>query len=230
MTSPIFHAQSSVRHFGGQASDYMGIHDWMDGTKRAWCDARHRALRHSVEAIAELEQRIGYTLTNSDGSIVSVRTIAEQHCIEDMGGQLPTLNDWYSRIQTQSWMRVNHDLPVGQQAFVQAEKSVHKFAGCTDDYLPLHAWMDQSSHSIEGINYRAHRHHAWGIFELEEVFGTHIINEDGKTVPVRYIGEQHVIHDLGRVPSVSDWLGHIRAEMWMNRGAAFNETKAEVAA
>jgi hypothetical protein len=30
MTHPIFHAQSSVRRFGGKVEDYGAIHDWLD--------------------------------------------------------------------------------------------------------------------------------------------------------------------------------------------------------
>jgi hypothetical protein len=46
MTHPIFHAESSVRRFGGRVEDYQPIHDWLDATKETFCDFRHRALRH----------------------------------------------------------------------------------------------------------------------------------------------------------------------------------------
>lgn len=49
----------------------------------------------------------------------------------------------------------------------------------------------------------------------ERIFGTTITNFDGKQVPVRYIGEQHVKEDLGRIPSVQDWFSQILAERWM---------------
>jgi len=29
MTHTIFHAQSSVRHFGGKIEDYQWVHDWL---------------------------------------------------------------------------------------------------------------------------------------------------------------------------------------------------------
>jgi hypothetical protein len=46
MTHSIFHAQSSVRRFGGRIEDYFSIHAWIDGSKEMFCDFRHRALRH----------------------------------------------------------------------------------------------------------------------------------------------------------------------------------------
>jgi hypothetical protein len=39
----------------------------------------------------------------------------------------------------------------------------------------------------------------------------------GRQIPVRWIGEQHVLEDLGRIPSLSDWLRCIKPESWMNR-------------
>ncbi len=29
MTHPLFHAQSSVRRFGGKVEDYIGVHHWL---------------------------------------------------------------------------------------------------------------------------------------------------------------------------------------------------------
>jgi hypothetical protein len=41
---------------------------------------------------------------------------------------------------------------------------------------------------------------------------------------VRFVGEQHVLEDLGRIPTVHDWLGRIQPESWMlGRGRALAE-------
>ena len=34
-------------------------------------------------------------------------------------------------------------------------------------------------------------------------------------VPVRYVGEQHVKEDLGRIPTAQDWLMQIKPQRWM---------------
>jgi hypothetical protein len=34
-------------------------------------------------------------------------------------------------------------------------------------------------------------------------------------VPVRYVGEQHVKEDLGRIPTAQDWLLQITPQRWM---------------
>lgn len=69
------------------------------------------------------------------------------------------------------------------------------------------------------FKHRALRHHSAGIFEAEAIFGTVITNSDGKVVPVRFIGEQHVREDCGGIiPSVSDWLRGIEVKRWMSVG------------
>ena len=49
----------------------------------------------------------------------------------------------------------------------------------------------------------------------EKIFGTTITNADGRVVPVRYIGEQHVKEDLGKIPTLADWLLNIQPQGWM---------------
>jgi hypothetical protein len=44
----------------------------------------------------------------------------------------------------------------------------------------------------------------------ERIFGGAITNSEGKQVPVRYVGEQHVREDLGRIPTAQDWLSQIK--------------------
>ena len=39
----------------------------------------------------------------------------------------------------------------------------------------------------------------------------------GRVVPVRLIGEQHVVEDLGFIPSFADWVRCIRPQPWMGR-------------
>lgn len=98
-----------------------------------------------------------------------------------------------------------------------AESSARLFGGKAADYLAIHAWFDATKESFADFRHRALRHHAEGIFECERVFGVHITNSDGKKVPVRYIGEQHVTEDCGRIPTVADWLSKIHPEPWMAR-------------
>jgi len=96
-----------------------------------------------------------------------------------------------------------------------AKSSARKFGGAPGDYLPIHKWFDESKAMIADVRHRALRHHAEGIFLAERIFGVAIRNSEGEDVPVRYIGEQHVREDLGRIPSFQDWAMGIRMQSWM---------------
>ena len=96
-----------------------------------------------------------------------------------------------------------------------AENSARKFGGKAEDYLAIHNWFDESKAFLADFRHRALRHHAEGIFLAERLFGTAIVNSYGNQVPVRYIGEQHVKEDLGRIPTAQDWLLQIRPKPWM---------------
>lgn len=95
-----------------------------------------------------------------------------------------------------------------------AQNSAKKFGGKPEDYLAIHGWFESKAFFAD-FRHRALRHHTEGIFLAERMFGVTIVNSDGKRIPVRYVGEQHVKEDLGRIPTVQDWLSQIRPERWM---------------
>lgn len=96
-----------------------------------------------------------------------------------------------------------------------ALSSVKKWGGSVEDYLPIHDWFDESKSHMADFRHRALRHHSEGIFMAEKIFGHTITNSDGREVMVRYIGEQHVQEDLGRIPTVADWFRQIEVQSWM---------------
>lgn len=100
-----------------------------------------------------------------------------------------------------------------------AQSSARKFGGKPDDYLAIHQFFDESKGYHADFRHRALRHHAEGIFLAERVFGVAITNSDGRQVPVRFIGEQHVKEDLGFIPSVSDWMRCMKPRPWMTSNA-----------
>ena len=81
--------------------------------------------------------------------------------------------------------------------FHHAERSARVFGGRPEDYLAIHDWFDESKAHLADLRHRALRHHSEGIFLCESIFGSTITNSDGRAVPVRLIGEQHVKDDLG---------------------------------
>ncbi len=127
MAHPYHHAVSSARKHGGQAQDYQAIHDWFDQTKAHLADVRHRAILHSSFGIFLCEQVFGPTLTNSDGKVVPVRLLGEQHVKEDMGGRIPSVQDWLGELPLRPWMSVGaRGLRVSQEEVLQAKNPRRK--------------------------------------------------------------------------------------------------------
>lgn len=118
---PQIHSENSVKRYGGQVSDYYMIHDWFDQTKAGWADIRHRAILHSSFGIYICEQVFGTTITNSDGKIISVRDIAEDHVAEDFGGKIPTIQEWLQDIPIKDWMTGK-----GQKAYQDRDIRLNK--------------------------------------------------------------------------------------------------------
>lgn len=95
--------------------------------------------------------------------------------------------------------------------------SVKKWGGTVEDYMPIHDWFDETKKLLADFRHRALRHHAEGIFLCEQVFGKTITLSTGRVIPVRWIGEQHVKEDLGRIPTAAEWLQCIKPAAWMGR-------------
>jgi hypothetical protein len=108
-----------------------------------------------------------------------------------------------------------------------AVSSARKFGGVPEDYQKIHDWFDDTKAAFADFRHRALKHHSLGIFWCEEKFGTTITNSDGKKVPVRWIGEQHVREDCGYIPSPQDWLVHLKPEKWMGRPPVKLEVELE---
>jgi hypothetical protein len=107
-------------------------------------------------------------------------------------------------------MRFNHGTSC--RTCTKQHTQIRRHAG---SYLAIHRWFDESKAFFPDFRHRALRHHAEGIFLAERISGVTVRNSDGAEVAVRYLGEQHVKEDLGRIPTVQDWLTRIRPESWM---------------
>lgn len=91
------------------------------------------------------------------------------------------------------------------------------FGGDYSDYLEIHEWFDESKAALGDYRHRALRHHTFGINECVKRFGSDLINSEGKRVSVRYVAEQHVLEDCGRLPTLEDWFKEIPPMGWMAR-------------
>ena len=98
---------------------------------------------------------------------------------------------------------------------IHARSSVRRYGGRPEDYLAIHEKMDSTKAAHAEVTHRCVFHSAFGIYLIEELFGRTLTNSDGKEVFVRDVAEQHVLEDLGFIPSLSDWLHEMPAQPWM---------------
>lgn len=93
--------------------------------------------------------------------------------------------------------------------------SVKKWGGVPEDYLFIHDLFDHTKAHVADMRHRMLLHNSWGIYLCEQVFGTKFENSEGKVVQVRDVAEQHVLDDLGTIPSLDRCLGSMTLETWM---------------
>lgn len=93
---------------------------------------------------------------------------------------------------------------------IHARNSARKHGGKPDDYIAIHEWFDQTKAHVADMRHRAVLHNSMGIYICAQVFGATRTNADGKTFDVRDIGEDHVIEDLGRIPSLHECLAGMK--------------------
>ena len=103
--TPLKHAESTARKWGGVWQDYVEIHNWFDATKTFTGDWTHRALRHSSFGVELAIERFGHVIMNSNGQSIPTKVLAEMHIQEDVGF-IPTVQDWLKPLKNhpEPWM------------------------------------------------------------------------------------------------------------------------------
>lgn len=92
--------------------------------------------------------------------------------------------------------------------------SARKFGGDPMDYMEIHEFFDQTKAHIPDVRHRAILHNSFGIYLCQQVFGHVFENSAGKKVSVRDVGEQHVLDDLGFIPTLPKCFESMPVEQW----------------
>lgn len=100
---PYLHGKIHAKKYGGVAEDYADIDDFIDSTKQAVPDVRHRAILHSAFGCFLVEKVFGRVRKNSSGKEYSPRDVAEDHILQDLGF-IPTLEHYLKNMAIQPWM------------------------------------------------------------------------------------------------------------------------------
>lgn len=98
--------------------------------------------------------------------------------------------------------------------FLHARGSVAKWGGKPEDYMHIHDFIDSSKMCMPDMRHRAALHNAFGCYLVERVFGHTLVNSEGREVSTRDVAEQHIIQDLGFLPSLEDFLDELPMSSW----------------
>lgn len=101
-------------------------------------------------------------------------------------------------------------------SYYHAVISAKKHGGKPEDYQKLHDFIDSSKATIADVRHRALLHSAFGIYLCEQLFGHTIKNSEDKNVPTRILAEEHILEDLGFIPTVEHWLAEMPLRKWMS--------------
>lgn len=94
--------------------------------------------------------------------------------------------------------------------------SVKKFGGDPDDYQEIHDFIDHTKAHFPDMRHRAMLHNSWGIYIVEQVFGINFARKsDLKLVSTRDVAEQHIIDDMGKIPTIQDYLQGMPLYDWL---------------
>jgi hypothetical protein len=209
---PYHHALASQRAYGGAVSDYLPLHNWFDASKSSLAFFTHRAIHHHREGIAEAVHLFGAAVVNAEGCAISVEALALQHLAEDMS-IIPTAADWLQCIEFPvAGITLPSTTPSADELSIASGRH---FQARPETLRPLHSWFLETANWFGDARHFAMRHHSFGIFEAERLFGVVLGQEDPCPVPTRMLAEWHVRTVLGRIPATADFLRRIKGQPWM---------------
>lgn len=91
-----------------------------------------------------------------------------------------------------------------------------KYGGIPEDYADIDDFIDSSKVSFPDVRHRAILHSSFGCYLVEQMFGRTRINSAGIEYSPRDIAEDHIIQDLGFIPTMEKYLNCMTIKPWMS--------------
>lgn len=247
MSKPWIHSISSAKRYGGVSEDYLSIHTLMDMSKGAVGDNRHRILTHQSAFVLEMIQRVIGEIfkRESDGKVMSTRDIAEQHCVEDYHGYIPTATDFLAHLPMKDWMSeglkgdtnnlVAHEtvnwlrwnvlrgssgvLQLIAQTHIPIMRGFHFSYEFTAKVHEIADVMDYGRRYHGDLRWRALSYHSWfTALVIPKIYPDPIQITTSISISGEEIANLYIISRLGFVPSAQEWMNDMPMIGWMNNG------------
>jgi hypothetical protein len=100
--------------------------------------------------------------------------------------------------------------------YIHSKIHAKKYGGRPEDYADIDDFIDSSKQTVADARHRAILHNTFGCYLVESVFGRTRINSDGREYSPRDVAEDHILQDLGFIPTVERYLNAMSIEPWMS--------------
>lgn len=99
--------------------------------------------------------------------------------------------------------------------FKHSRISAKQFGGVPEDYQDIHDFIDHTKQNLPDVRHRMLLHNSWGCFLVEKIFGVTRKNSQGFEYSPRDVAEQHVIDDLGFIPTLEKCFQNVPLDKWL---------------
>lgn len=111
--------------------------------------------------------------------------------------------------------------------FLHGRIHAKKYGGKGSDYADIDDFIDSSKSSVLDVRHRAILHSSFGCFLVEQMFGRTRFNSDGKEYSPRDVAEDHIMQDLGFIPTMEQYLNNMTIQPWMSGTEKRNKSSAK---
>ena len=231
---PLQHALISQKTHGGTWQDYIEIHNFLDSSKAACANFKHRLLLHHAEGIELGVQIFGEKFTNSEGKSIEIRRLLTEHLIEDVG-KVMTVEDWardllphrqdsFYKFLEKKRGQIEAGKVTGENQLLDSFHLSDKDCATVKDFLLFP--LKHSAHPAALL----FSHNSFAIYLAERILGCAFTksakNRREQFISVREVFERVVFLRLKTIFSPAEIIARTSSREWM-RGADAGDAQAE---
>lgn len=237
---PLQHAQISAKNYGGDWTDYVELHGFLDSSKAACAHFKHRFLLHHFEGIELGVKIFGETIRCSgERQNISTRKILTEHLIEDVG-RIVSVEDWARSLlpdANNSFYKLlakkREQIEAGE---IRGERELLRDAfGLTDeDAIAVKNFL--AFPLVNSVHPAALlvSHNSFAIFLAEKIFGCAFVKKSGdkknskkQFVAVREVFERLIFLRMKTVFSPAEIVARTAQAEWMRGADAMRGARKE---
>lgn len=231
---PLQHAQISQKTYGGDWTDYIEVHNFLDSSKSACAHFKHRFLLHHTEGIELGERIFGETLSNSENGIVETRRLLTEHLIEDVG-RIVSIEDWardllpdqddpFYKFLAKKRRQIETNQVPGENELFSAFNLNDQDIAAGKDFLNFP--LKNSAHPAAIL----FSHNSFAIYLAERILGYAFVkaakSRQNQFVAVREIIERLIFLRMKIILSPAEIIARTSSQEWM-RGADAGKAQTE---